>query len=108
MTDSKPNPKAGHPAPYFPPEWAAQNWLWIGFPHLAEEWPGFLDSAQEQIADFASAVAQSGQDVRLLVRDDANAARAAKLVSKDVTLVQAKYGDIWLRDTGPLIIKSDR
>ena len=108
MTDSKPNPKAGHPAPYIPPEWAAQNWLWIGFPHLAEEWPGFLDSAQEQIADFASAVAQSGQDVRLLVRDDANAARAAKLVSKDVTLVQAKYGDIWLRDTGPLIIKSDR
>ena len=90
MTDSKTNPQAGKALPYFPPEWAAQNWLWIGFPHLAEEWPGFLDRAQEQIADFA------------------NAARAAELVSEGVMLVQANYGDIWLRDTGPLIIKANR
>ena len=61
---------------HFPPEWHAQDWLWIGFPHLAEEWPGCLDGAQEQIAAFASAVAESGQQVRLLVRDEANAARA--------------------------------
>ena len=32
-----------------PPEWAPQDWLWIGFPHLAEEWPGYLDAAQKQI-----------------------------------------------------------
>jgi len=38
-----------------PPEWAPQEWLWIGFPHLAEEWPGFLERAQEQIAAFANA-----------------------------------------------------
>ena len=87
-----------------PPEWAPQDWLWIGFPHLAEEWPGFLEAAQEQIATFASAVAQSGQDVRLLVRDDANEARARNLVSDAVKLEQRSYGDIWLRDTGPLII----
>lgn len=87
-----------------PPEWAPQDWLWIGFPHLAEEWPGFLEAAQEQIAAFASAVAQSGQDVRLLVRDDANETRARNLVSDAVKLEQRSYGDIWLRDTGPLII----
>ena len=34
----------------FPPEWHPQDWLWIGFPHDAEEWPGFLPRAQEQIA----------------------------------------------------------
>ena len=51
-----------------PPEWAAQEWLWIGFPHDAEEWPGYLAAAQEQMAAFASAVADSGQEVRLLVR----------------------------------------
>ena len=33
-----------------PPEWAPQDWLWIGFPHDAEEWPGFLGEAQAQIA----------------------------------------------------------
>lgn len=87
-----------------PPEWAPQDWLWIGFPHLAEEWPGWLEPAQEQIADFASAVAESGQAVRLLVRDGANAARARSLVSAKVRLEQRVYGDIWLRDTGPLVV----
>ncbi|XUU61518.1 agmatine deiminase family protein [Erythrobacter sp. HA6-11] len=86
-----------------PPEWVPQRWLWIGFPHLAEEWPGYLEAAQEQIAIFANAVADSGQEVRLLVRDDVNAGRARALVSENVTLEQRAYGDIWLRDTGPLV-----
>ncbi|NMW32495.1 agmatine deiminase family protein [Altererythrobacter sp. RZ02] len=87
-----------------PPEWAPQDWLWIGFPHDAEEWPGYLARAQEQIAAFANAVAESGQEVRLLVRDVANQGRAAELVSSAVTLEQRVYGDIWLRDTGPLVL----
>ena len=36
-----------------PPEWHPQDWLWIGFPHLAEEWSGVIDTAQAQIAAFA-------------------------------------------------------
>ena len=87
-----------------PPEWAPQDWLWIGFPHLADEWPGYLERAQEQIAAFANAVADSRQEVRLLVRDEANEARARSLVSEKVTLERRVYGDIWLRDTGPLIV----
>ncbi len=88
-----------------PPEWAPQDWLWIGFPHAEEEWPGFLQLAQEQIAGFANAVAESGQQVRLLVRNAANEARARELVSADVTLERRVYGDIWLRDTGPLVLR---
>ena len=87
-----------------PPEWAPQDWLWIGFPHAEHEWPGVLERAQEQIAAFANAVATSGQEVRLLVRDEANEARARELVSEAVTLEQRVYGDIWLRDTGPLVL----
>lgn len=87
-----------------PPEWARQDWLWIGFPHLAAEWPGLLERAQEQIAAFANAVVDSGQAVRLLVRDEANEARARSLVSSAVTLHRRVYGDIWLRDTAPLIV----
>jgi agmatine deiminase len=88
----------------FPPEWHPQEWLWIGFPHAADEWPGFLEAAQEQIAAFANAVAESGQEVRLLVRDEANEARARSLVSGKVKLERRVYGDVWLRDTGPLIV----
>src|SRR3546814_13345730 len=78
-----------------PPEWAPQRWLWIGFPHLADEWPGYLAAAQEEIAAFANAVAESGQEGRLLVRDEANEARARALVSAKVTPERRVYGDIW-------------
>ena len=91
-----------------PPEWAPQDWLWIGFPHDAEEWPGYLEAAQEQMAAFANAVAESGQQVRLLVRDDANEARARTLCSTKVTLERRTYGDVWLRDTGPLVLDDGR
>ncbi|HTM94580.1 MAG TPA: agmatine deiminase family protein [Croceibacterium sp.] len=87
----------------FPPEWHRQRWLWIGFPHDAGEWPGILPQAQEQIAAFANAVAESGEEVRLIVRDAANEARARSLVSGAVKLERREYGDIWLRDTGPLV-----
>ena len=90
-----------------PPEWHPQEWIWIGFPHDAEEWPGFLEAAQSQIAAFASAVATSGQQVRLLVRDEANEAVARRLVSSKVMLERRVYGDIWLRDTGPLVVSGD-
>ncbi len=86
-----------------PPEWAPQDWLWIGFPHDAEEWPEVLACAQEQIAAFANAVADSGQEVRLLVRDAANEVRARSLVSGAVRVERRVFGDVWLRDTGPLV-----
>ncbi len=93
------------PALAMPPEWHPQQWLWVGFPHDPVEWPGFLGRAQEQIARFASAVADSGQPVRLIVRDEANAARARALCSAAVTLEVRRYGDVWLRDTGPLVVQ---
>ena len=88
-----------------PPEWHPQQWLWVGFPHDADEWPGYLERAQEQIAAFASAVADSGQEVRLLVRDEANRTRAETLCSAKVKLETRRFGDIWLRDTGPLVVQ---
>ena len=90
-----------------PPEWHPQDWLWIGFPHDPVEWPGFLSAAQEQIAAFASAVAESGQEVRLIVRDEANRARAAALCSAKVVLEVRRFGDVWLRDTGPLVVADE-
>ena len=93
------------PTVRMPAEWHPQQWLWVGFPHAADEWPGYLGRAQEQIAAFASAVADSGQEVRLLVRDEVNRARAAELCSAIVKLEIRRFGDIWLRDTGPLVVE---
>jgi len=87
-----------------PAEWAPQDWIWIGFPHAAELWEEDLVPAQEQVAAFANAVAETGQEVRLVVRDAATEARARQLVSGAVRLKRHPYGDIWLRDTGPLTV----
>ena len=95
------------PSVWMPPEWHPQDWIWIGFPHDPVEWPGFLERAQEQIAAFANVVAESGQEVRLIVRDEANRARAAALCSAAVKLEVRRYGDVWLRDTGPLVVQRD-
>lgn len=91
-----------------PAEWEPQDWLWIGFPYLREEWLEYLEPAQRQIAAFANAVADSGQKVRLIVRDDINCVRARELISEEVSIEKRRYGDIWLRDTGPLILRNGR
>ena len=87
-----------------PAELAPQDWLWIGFPHRADLWEELTEPAQEQIAAYANAVAETGQEVRLVVHDAANEARARQLVSGAVTLERHPYGDIWLRDTGPIVL----
>lgn len=90
-----------------PPEWAEQDWLWIGFPHDGALWEDDLLPAQAQIAAFANAVAATGQEVRLVVRHDAAEAQARALVDAAVRIEQHPYGDIWLRDTGPLIVLNE-
>jgi len=87
-----------------PAEWAKQDWIWIGFPAHADLWEDDLAPAQAQMAAFANAVAETGQQVRLVVRDDAAEAAARALVSGAVQIEQHTYGDIWLRDTGPLTL----
>jgi agmatine deiminase len=87
-----------------PAEFTEQEWIWIGFPHDAALWEESLVPAQEQMAAYANAVAETGQQVRLVVHDAANEARARELVSASVLLERHPYGDIWLRDTGPLVL----
>ncbi len=87
-----------------PAEWARQDWIWIGFPAHGDLWEENLATAQEQMAAFANAVAETGQQVRLVVRDAATQMRAKDLVSGAVAIERHPYGDIWIRDTGPLTV----
>ncbi len=89
---------------HMPAEWTEQEWIWIGFPHDASLWLDDLVPAQEQIAAFANAVAETGQQVRLVVHDAANEMRARELVTAGVVCERHAYGDIWLRDSGPIVV----
>ena len=88
-----------------PAEWAPHEAVWIGFPHLAEEWAGRIETARRDIAAFANAVHDGGrgEEVRLVVNDEQQAEIAASLVESGVRIVVQPLGDIWLRDTGPIV-----
>jgi len=89
-----------------PPEWAPHAWAWIGFPSHQDLWEDDLGAAREEVVAFARAVhaAGAGEEVRLVAADPASA-RAAATAAPWATIVQEPFGDIWLRDTGPLILK---
>jgi agmatine deiminase len=89
-----------------PPEWAEHDWVWIGFPSHEDLWAEDLGPGREEVAAFARAVHADGrgEEVRLVAADPA-AARVASEMAPFATIVQEMFGDIWLRDTGPIILK---
>jgi len=80
--------------------------MWLGFPSHAELWQEDLQPAQAEVAALARALAGPGAErVRLLVcGDDAETAARALLSDTSVEIVRGQFGDIWLRDTGPIFI----
>ncbi len=96
------------PLPKLPAEWSAHRAMWVGFPSHEELWLDDLAAAQAEVAALARALAGPGAErVRLLVRGDAAAAAACALLGEGsgVEIVRGQFGDVWLRDTGPIFVK---
>ena len=89
------------------PEWAPHQAVWIGFPSAADLWEDDLVPAQAEVAAFAAAVHAegAGEEVWLVAADDVAAAEARRLAPFAKILVEP-FGDIWLRDTGAIILGS--
>jgi agmatine deiminase len=92
-----------------PPEWAPHRAVWIGFPSHADLWEEDLEPARSEVAAFALAVHAEGrgEEVRLIAADP-QSARAAAARAPFADIVQEPFGDIWLRDTGPLLVSDGR
>ena len=88
-----------------PPEWAHHKAVWIGFPSHPELWVDDLQPAREEVAAFAAAVhaGGKGEQVLLVAADDEAGAVAARLAPFAEIVVQP-FGDIWLRDTGVIML----
>ena len=89
------------------PEWAMHEAVWIGFPSDPELWLGDLKPAEREVAAFAESVhaAGKGENVRLLAAHEGAAESARKLAPFAEVIVEP-FGDIWLRDTGPIVLGS--
>lgn len=92
-----------------PAEWARHDSVWIGFPSAADLWLEDLAGAQAEVAAFANAVHAdgAGETVRLVCANDAARAAARDLAAPGVEIVAAPFFDIWLRDTGPILVAAD-
>ncbi len=90
---------------FVPPEWADQTAVWTAWPADPDEWNGDLDPPRRDIAALIEVLAAHGNRVRLLVNGDEATRTAKAAVGDNAELVPAKYGDIWLRDTGPVFAR---
>jgi agmatine deiminase len=88
-----------------PAEWSPHRAMWLGFPSHADLWLDDLEVAQAQVAGLVRVLAGAGgEQIRLLVCGDPARAAAARLLDgvDGVEIVNGLFGDIWLRDTGPI------
>jgi len=94
---------------HVPAEWSAHRALWLGFPSHEDLWADDLAPAQAEVAALARALAgPGGEHVRLMVCGEAASAAARGLVQNvaGIELVHGRFGDVWLRDTGPIFLRS--
>ncbi|WP_019831092.1 agmatine deiminase family protein [Sphingomonas sp. PR090111-T3T-6A] len=92
-----------------PPEWAPHDAVWIGFPSHPELWLEDLGAAREEVVAFARAVWADGFGEKpILVAADEDAGAAARVMAGDfANVVVRPFGDVWLRDTGPILVAAD-
>lgn len=94
-----------HASVYWPPEWAPQAAIWVGWPRLLEEWGKAFEPARVEIAAVIRALSHV-TPVRVAVGDEAAEASARMHLGPTADLRRVPTGDIWLRDTGPLFLSN--
>jgi agmatine deiminase len=87
------------------PEWAPHDAVWIGFPSDPDLWLADLKPAEREVAAFAEAVHAGGRGEKVwLVAAHDDAAESARRLCPFADVIIEPFGDIWLRDTGPIVL----
>lgn len=86
---------------HIPAEWARHEAIWTAWPSHANLWKDDLEGARGEVAEMVR-VLSGGDVVKVLARGDDAVASARKALAGVAEVIPAGFGDIWLRDTGPI------
>jgi len=86
---------------FIPAEWERHDALFTAWPSHAGLWKDDLEGARREVAEMVR-VLSAGDTVRVLACGEAAVASAKHSLDGLAEVIPAKFGDIWLRDTGPI------
>ncbi|MBI1187350.1 MAG: agmatine deiminase [Alphaproteobacteria bacterium] len=90
---------------HIPAEWAPRRAIWTAWPSDAALWRENLAPARAEVAGMVSALALAGDAVKVLASGADAAASARAALAGKAEVIEEPFGDIWLRDTGPIFAK---
>lgn len=93
---------------HIPPEWAPHKAIWTAWPSAAELWGENLEPARAEVGAMILALHDggAGDRMRVLAHGDEALASARAALGDSAEIIAARFGDIWLRDTGPIFTRS--
>ncbi|MDP9127911.1 MAG: agmatine deiminase family protein [Pseudomonadota bacterium] len=84
-----------------PAEWAPHKAIWTAWPTTADLWFDELEAVRAEVAAMVKALS-SGDHVRVLACGVDVVSSARQMLGGAAEIIPFDYGDIWLRDTGPV------
>jgi agmatine deiminase len=84
-----------------PAEWSPHKAIWTAWPSDPLLWQDDLEPARAEVGAMVRALA-TGDKVKLLASGELAAAAARAACGDAAEVIEAPFGDIWLRDTGPI------
>lgn len=98
-----------------PAEWEQHRAVWLAWPTHSELWQENLPGAQDEFTSLCNAIADRdpetgkyrGELLEILVANErAQIDAQQRLMGLPVRYHVIPYGDIWLRDTGPIFLRT--
>ena len=115
---SEPRPETVVPAPpprllgyRMPAEWERHESTWISWPHNEETWPDELEAVEHTVAHAVKALARA-EAIRINVNSSDHESRARRalgeaFVTEKVHFHRIPTNDAWVRDYGPIFVRSE-
>ena len=90
-----------------PAQWNKHKYTILAWPNNKKIWLEDLSIVQKEFVNFCCSLINANEQLKILVTNNQTLDEAIKKISNTkVEYLKIPYGDIWLRDTGPIFAKN--